>query len=44
MALAHKEQNIPGSISEPGNILEDDDCSAQKTSAETGRNITDMRS
>lgn len=37
------EQNIPGSICEQGSILEDVNCSAQKTSAETGRKITDMR-
>lgn len=43
MAFAHMEQNIPGSICEQGSILEDVNCSAQKTSAETGRKITDMR-
>lgn len=43
MALAHREQNMPESISGPGNILVDGDCLAQKTSAETRRNITDMR-
>lgn len=42
MILAHRKQNILGSISELGSILGDINCSAPKTSTETGRN-TEMR-
>lgn len=43
MILAHREQNILGSISELGSILGNTNCSTQKTSTEIGQNTTDMR-